>query len=179
MKHPKEVRSLNAYDASSKSFVYGKLNYVYVLRGGYGIQRTITTKPLLNGVEYRRIYSGGFSLAFTKPVYLYVSLPDSVVNNVNHSQAVKYNPDDHSAHAIKGRGPFNKGFDEIAFYPGVYGKLALNFEFGSEYETIRAIEVGAVIDLYPKAIPIMAYTEPNHVFINFYLALLFGSRYNK
>lgn len=176
MKHPKEIKSVNTYVQNAKSFIFGKLNYVYVLRGGYGLQRTLNTKPLVNGVELRRIYSMGASLAFTKPVYLYVSVPDSFVSPRDQVVAERYDPSKHSAHSIKGR--FSKGFDEMGFYPGIYGRAALNFEFGHSYELIRALETGIVIDAYPRAIPIMAFSDPSRFFVNFYIALSIGSRFN-
>ena len=52
--------------------MYGKLNYLFVLRPGIGIQNVINSKPYWGGVEIRYFYYGGLSLGFTKPVYLYV-----------------------------------------------------------------------------------------------------------
>jgi hypothetical protein len=120
----------------------------------------------------------GASLAFTKPVYLYVSVPDSFISPRDQVVAERYDPDKHSAHSIKGRGPFSKGFDEIGFYPGVYGRAALNFEFGRSYEVIRALEAGVIIDAYSRSIPIMAFSDPSRFFVNFYIAFSFGSRFN-
>ena len=38
MKHPKEVRSVNPYFDNAKSFFYGKLNSMMVVRAGIGQQ---------------------------------------------------------------------------------------------------------------------------------------------
>src|SRR5688572_11052135 len=68
MKHPKEVRSVNPYFDNAKSFFYGKLNTVTILRTAYGKQQVLFSKAEKGGVEVRLHYTGGMSLAFAKPV---------------------------------------------------------------------------------------------------------------
>jgi hypothetical protein len=50
MKHPKQVRVINPYYYNSRSYVYGKLNHVYMLRGGYGYKKLLNRKPYWGGV---------------------------------------------------------------------------------------------------------------------------------
>ena len=57
---------------NTRPFVYGKLNYVYVIRLGYGEDRRIFGKPYWGGIETRWTYEGGISLALLKPYYYYV-----------------------------------------------------------------------------------------------------------
>jgi len=179
IKHSKEIKSINVYYQNSRSFVFGKLNYFYVLRGGYGLQKTLHTKPFLNGVEVRRITTAGFSAGLSKPVYLYVAVPDSFISGRDNFLAERYDPQKHSPHSIKGRGPFNKGFDELGFYPGAHLRFAYNFEFGQNYESIRVLEAGVLGELFARPVPIMAGVNADYLFIHFYIAFHFGRRYNR
>src|ERR1035438_24766 len=47
-KASKEIKTINPYYSDSKSYVYGKLNYIYFLRGGMGIQHVVQ-QPRLTG----------------------------------------------------------------------------------------------------------------------------------
>lgn len=44
MRHPKQYKQPNPYYPDSRPFYYGKLNFVYFLRGGYGMQRVLFPK---------------------------------------------------------------------------------------------------------------------------------------
>ena len=78
LKHSKEHRyTYNNYGGGSGSFISGKLNAVYFLRGGIGRQHEIFKKADLGGVAVRYFYSAGPVLALYKPIYyrvLYLSL---------------------------------------------------------------------------------------------------------
>ncbi len=173
MKHPKQVKVIAYYTA--KSFVYGKLNHVYMLRAGYGYKKLLNRKPYWGGVELRALYMGGASIAFAKPVYLYF-----YDLNYQYRYEEKYDPEKpaHSSEFIYGRAPFTDGIWETKIYPGVYAKGALNFEFGKLNTKIRALEVGGVVEFFPIAVPIMAYRPKHNVFATFYLNFSFGKRYN-
>lgn len=175
MKHPKQVRLINPYYYNAKSFVYGKLNHVYMLRAGYGFKKLLNRKPYWGGIELRALYMGGVSIAFAKPVYL-VFWDETIT----YKKVEKYNPDNpyHNEEYIYGRAPFTEGLNEIKVYPGVYLKGGLNFEFGKLNSKIRALEVGAVAEFFPVAIPIMAYNPAVNLFFNFYLNFSFGKRFN-
>jgi len=175
MKHPKEIKSINPFFENSKSYVYGKINNLFIIRPGIGIQKVINNKPLWGGVEVRYFYYGGMSLAITKPVYLYIinfsPVPYKFVYTVE-----QYNPDEHFFDNIYGRGPFSKGFNKLSLHPGAYAKAGLNFEYGTEDRMLRVLEVGAVLDVYPKPVPLMAFNNADYYFLSFYLSLNFGQR---
>jgi len=180
VKSPKEIRVINPYFSNAKSYIYGKLNNVYFLRAGYGQYHLLNSKPYWGGVEVRYFYSGGFSLGLAKPVYL------NIINLVSIStyyfeyelSTEKYNPEEHFRDNIYGRAAFVKGIDQTKLYPGIYGKFGFTFEFGSYTSMIKALEIGATIDLFPRPIPMMAYNEPEYYFLNIYLSINFGKRYN-
>ena len=176
MKHPKQIRVINPYYYNARSYVYGKLNHVYILRGGYGFKTLLNRKPYWGGVELRVLYMGGISIAFAKPVYLYFW--DETYTYVKEE---KYNPDNyyHSSEYIYGRAPFFDGIGELKVYPGIFAKAGLNFEFGKLNSKIRALEAGGVFEFFPKAIPIMAFNPAQNFFMTFYINFSLGKRYNK
>jgi hypothetical protein len=175
MKHPKQIRVINPYYYNARSYVYGKLNHVYMLRAGYGYKKLLNRKPYWGGVELRLLYLGGISVAFAKPVYLYFW--DETYSYITEE---RYDPGNyyHNAEYIYGRAPFTNGFGEISVYPGIYAKLGLNFEFGEYNSKIRALEAGTNIEFFPVSIPIMAFNPEQNFFITFYINFHLGKRYN-
>ncbi len=177
MQSPKQIRTINPYFTNSKSYVYGKLNAVYMLRGTYGIHRLLNRKPYWGGVELRFLYMGGVTLGFTKPIYLYILEPSPQFYEYTIVEE-KYDPNRHYVDNIYGRASFTKGFDEIGFYPGFHTKIGLDFDFGVYRSKVKSLEVGAIIDVFPRAIPIMAFNDPDYYFLTFFFSFNFGKRYN-
>lgn len=177
IKGDKQVRVnfYGAYYSNANSYIYGKLNKVYDIRSGLGRQHRLNTKPYWGGVEVRVAYYGGISIGIAKPIYLYIINQ----NNYNTIESEKYDPESHFIENIYGRAPFLDGIDETKFYPGLYAKVGLNFEFGQYKTSIKALEAGVMIDGYAIPIPIMAFRDPHYYFLNFYFSFTFGKRYNK
>jgi hypothetical protein len=176
-RHPKETKVVNPYVENPKGYYYGKLNSVFMLRGSFGLQRTIYTKPERNGVEIRYVTFLGASLGLAKPVYL-----DIISSNPNpHSQPLivteRYDPTRHFQDNIYGRAPFMRGVGETKIYPGGYAKFGLNFEHGPLDDDIRFIETGIVLDAYLHGIPMMANDKTEHFLITLYLNFSFGARW--
>jgi hypothetical protein len=176
MHHPKEIKSVNPYYENSKSFVYGKLNSLTVLRAALGFQRVIASKGERGGVEIRLNYTGGISLGFAVPVYY--DVVTSYTNDPDHYTLSTEKYDSTlSPELIYGRASFTKGWSEVKLHPGVYGKLGFSFEFGSQDDDVKIIEAGITIDAYDKTIPIMALTKNNQLYFNFYINLLYGRKW--
>jgi len=176
--HPKEIKSLNILFNNSKKFVYGKLNYFSVLRTGLGIQRTLNDKPYFGGVEVRYYLGAGLSSGLTRPYYLYIlNYTDTYDQFYLTDEA--YDPDKHYIGDIYGRGPFGKGFGELKYIPGAYLKFGFNFEFGDYDESVRALEAGAVLDVFGRKVPMMAYNSNPNIFLGFYVSFHMGKRYNR
>lgn len=176
-KSSKEERVVNPIYPDSRSFFFGKLNYVWFLRGGVGQQRVLNRKPYWGGVQLSWIYYAGVSVAVTKPVYLYIIRENSGFPNDLVEEA--YNPDKHEIYDIFGRGSFMAGFNKLGFYPGLHCKTGLEFEFGTKSRQINALETGAIFDYTPIPVPIMAYNPKQSVFLTLYVSIMFGKRYNK
>lgn len=177
-KHPKEVKSVNTYYDNSKGFIYGKLNSVLIVRPGVGYQNVIYQKSDKKSVEIRFSYFVGATLAFAKPVYLEI-IRETAVNGLLSTtvSTERYDPNRHFTENIYGKAPFFKGIDRTAIYPAGYGKLALSFEYADRYNNIKAIETGVVADVYPKAIPIMAFNKKQQVYFSLYLKLIWGKKW--
>lgn len=180
MKHPKEIKTINTRFDNPKSFIYGKMNTLTILRLAVGQQHVIYGKADRTGVEIRVNYSGGASIGFAKPVYLIIDHsgpnPEDPINQVEE----KYDPNNsrqNNVDNIVGRAPFTRGLDELQPYPGLFMKTGLNFEYGANHEDIKALEVGVAVDAFAKEIPIMAFTKNKQFFLSFYITLIYGQKW--
>jgi hypothetical protein len=175
-KSPKEIRVINPMYADSRSYIYGKLNSVGFARGGIGFQHILNRKPYWGGVQLSVLYYGGLSVGITKPMYLYIIYVKSLYDYEIREE--KYNPEIHYIENIYGRGSFLAGITQIRFYPGIYVKGGLEFEFGTKNRRINSLEAGATLDFSPIAMPIMAYNPKQMYFITLYVGFSLGKRYN-
>jgi hypothetical protein len=179
MKHPKEIKTINTRFENPKSFIYGKMNTLTMLRLAAGKQHILNAKAERTGIEIRLNYAGGLSLGITKPVYLII---DRSLAQEEMSKPVeeKYDPNDEYQNQVDniiGRAPFTRGLDELKPYPGLFVKTALNFEYAPGNEDIKSLEVGVALDAYGKKIPIMAFTQNKQFFLSFYLTLIYGQKW--
>jgi hypothetical protein len=189
MRAPNQARRYNENFANPRSYVYGKLNSLYIVRAGIGRQVLMNRKPYWGGVEVRGFYYGGLDLGIAKPTFLYIAYY-SVIDNqlvVDHISLERYNPDTHFPYIgvntnnlsdIYGRGPILSGFSSIKIYPGLYVKGGFNFEFSAQNDKIKAVEAGVAVDVFPMPVPIMAFSKTNYYFLTGYLSFHFGKRYN-
>jgi len=189
MKSPTQAKRYNENFPNPRSYVYGKLNNLYILRAGIGRQHLLNRKPYWGGVELRAFYYGGLDIGLAKPSYLYIAYYDVVDNQiiVDHKSLEKYDPEIHFPYIganpnclcdIYGRGPILSGFSDLKVYPGIYFKGGFNFEFSPMNDRIKSIEAGLTIDGFPKPVPIMAFKKANYLFITGYLSFHMGKRYN-
>jgi hypothetical protein len=176
-KAAKEVKTINPYYSDAKSYIYGKLNSVYFLRGGVGFQHILNRKPYWGGVQLSYLYYGGLSLGMAKPMYLFIIHSTSATDYQVTEE--RYNPDIHFLDNIYGRGALLTGILNMEFHPGIYAKGGMDFEFGVRNRAIKALEIGAILDYSPIPIAIMAYNPRQSFFLTAYLSICFGKRYNK
>ncbi len=189
MRAPNQTKRYNQNFPNPRSYVYGKLNSLFILRAGIGRQHLLNPKPYWGGVEVRAFYYGGVDLGLVKPSYLYINYYDVVDNQLIVTKTVleRYNPELHFPYIgtnpntlsdIYGRGPILSGFSNIKLYPGLYAKGGFNFEFSAQNDRIKAVEIGAAIDIFPKPVPVMAFSKADYFFITGYLSFHIGKRYN-
>ena len=172
LKNPKEVRLSNPSFQTPGSFIFGKLNSVFFIRGGWGRQHEIYRKIDLGGVAIRFFYSVGPVLTLYKPVYYKILVPVSSTEFTIVEQ--KFDIKKLDPTMIYGRSSFFKGFDELKVLPGVFVKSGFNFEYSKEDKVIHAIEVGAQIMAFPKEIPIMATKNNKAIFLSLFASYRFG-----
>ncbi len=175
MKHPKEIKTYTSAFDNSNGYVYGQLHSVIILRGGIGRHNTFVSKQSVRGISISSILSGGFSLAYGKPVYLDVIKQNATSPEIEYA-VERYNPAKHSQFDIIGKASYFRGFFNGTYYPGVYGKYALSFESSRQANRINALEVGAILDLYVQKVEMMANDFNKRYFFNLYVSLTFGSK---
>jgi hypothetical protein len=172
LKHPKEVKLSNSYYQTNGSFVFGKLNSVFFLRGGLGHQHEIFRKADLGGIAVRYFYSAGPVLALYKPIYYKVLYP--VGMNTFQIIEEKFESSIHQPGDIYARSSFTKGLNEMKALPGLYAKAGFNFEYSKQDKVIHAIEIGSQINAFPKTIPIMATTDNKAIYFSLFVSYRFG-----
>ncbi len=175
IKHPKEIKSINPFENDVRGYVFGKLNYFYFLRPSIGHHKVFIPKQSIRGVSVTYVLHGGFSFGFAKPVYLNIQEDEAGTNNTIIVSR-RYDPDKHDQGDIYGRASFLNGMDELRLYPGIFGKFGFHFDYGQRREALRSIEVGIKTDIYLEEIPLMAFTDNQPYFVNFYLEFFFGER---
>ncbi|MCX6290843.1 MAG: hypothetical protein NT126_03675 [Bacteroidetes bacterium] len=178
MSHPKEYRITNPYEGSN-SFIYGKMNSVFLLRAGWGYQHMLFGKGERSGVEIRYNYYAGLDLGLAKPVFLDILENDPHNDSLRIVVTKQYDPADpgQTVDNIYGSSSFFTGFDKMKIYPGVYGKFAVSFEYAGWQKRIAAIETGVMADFFPDAIPMMAFNKAENFYFNFYISILWGGKW--
>ncbi|HMQ47459.1 MAG TPA: hypothetical protein PKA00_03350 [Saprospiraceae bacterium] len=192
IKHPKELRQ--SYDAAiaspsrvSRSFIFGKQNNFFVLRGGFGEKRYFSEKAKRKGLAIGISYEGGPSLGLLKPYYLDINRSPDPGSNSSNIRSEKYSVENASyfldIYNIFGSSGFSKGLGELSARPGAHGKFAVHFDWGAFDEYVKAIEAGVMVDAYLQKIPILVESElvPTNenrsIFFNLYINLQLGKRW--
>ncbi len=183
MKHPKEQKQNAAPSVrrSSRPFVYGKKNSLFVLRSGWGQKRYFSEKAKQKGVAVGMSYSIGPTLGLLKPYYLALNLKGDPSTGIGRTTIVKYSEQNRESFLdntlILGAAPFTKGFSEISALPGGTASIAYHMDWGAFDEMVKALEIGLTVDVFARKAPIFVDDVQNQqVFFNFFLNLQFGKR---
>ncbi len=174
MRHPKQQKIFNPYFEEAKGYFYGKLNSLTITRFNMGNQKVIFGKELDKGVKISYIYQGGVTLGWVAPVYLEVSEGPGIGGGSINTE--RYDPLKHNLNNIYGRASFVHGLEHLGITPGAHLKLAMNFEYSPEDESVKALELGFTADAFAKEIPIMAATENYQFWYTFYLSIHLGKK---
>jgi hypothetical protein len=167
----KEYRQSSQWVQGS-SFIFGKVNSAFYLRGGIGYQHEIFKKADLGGIAVRYFFSAGPVLGIYKPIYYRVLHPISPTEY--EVKEVKFDNSIASPSDIYSKASFTKGMDETRVMPGLYGKFGFNFEYSKEDKVIHAIEVGTTLNAFPKEIPIMYGANNKALFFSLFVSYRFG-----
>jgi hypothetical protein len=175
--HPKETQSQSPFKVGwGGTYVFGKLNEVFVLRGGAGYQKEIFSKFDQDGISIRYFGSGGISLGLLKPVYYQKVLSfDPTTYEIEIEEHAPFDPDFmQSIYDIYTPEPFLVGMNEISINPGIFARGGLCFEFGSEDRKINALEGGFQLEAFLKKMPILAVEEKKQFFFSLFATYRFG-----
>jgi len=189
MRDPRERRQNKniPFDGkTSKSFVYGKLNSLYVLRAGIGRKKYLSEKAKRKGIALGYSYEVGPSIAMLKPNYLELLFTENVDGvPIDDLRAEPYTDENSEVfldyNRIFGGGGFSRGWSELTFTPGLQARGGVLFSLGAYDKYVKMLEVGVMADVFIKKIPILLETEAvsnKPYFINLYLTLQLGYRSN-
>ena len=170
-RHPKSVRSVNAFYDNVRPIRYGQLYTVFFLQAGYGYQRTLHLKPYWGGVQVNYVLSAGPLLGFGIPNYI------EVLNyNTGFSEIVRYDPEKHNLNNILGGARWYTGIAETIVRPGFYAKTGLSFDFAKSDYKLRSLEIGIQYQMVFPFIQQMAFNPAKPFYLTGYLAFNFGKK---
>ncbi|MEM8523870.1 MAG: hypothetical protein AAGG68_04460 [Bacteroidota bacterium] len=184
-KHLKELTFNPGVGRQGSTYIYGKQNNLYVLRGGIGEKRYFSEKAAEKGVAVGASYRLGPSLGLIKPYYLDININNDAQVSNDRTRPIRYSPEtaqqflDDSR--INNNSGFLKGWGEVNPAIGGHAMAALHISWGAFEEYVRAVEAGVMVDFYFQNIPIMVETTPDSnlnqpFFVNIFLNFQFGKR---
>ncbi|MEZ4828050.1 MAG: hypothetical protein R3C61_17470 [Bacteroidia bacterium] len=163
-----------------RKYVYGKLNYFFVLHPAVGIQRDLFHMNSLNLINLRAGIKAGPSLGLLTPYYLEIFRPGIGTPTANDRRVEAYDPAVHTYSKIFGRASFfaAKPVPELIAGGSVKGYILIDFARSSRY--ISAFKLGANADFFVKRVPIMTgldKLENHRIFVALSLGFMMGNRW--
>jgi len=156
-------------------YVPFKINNFYFLKLGLGQQLLIGGKGNKNGVAVTGIYGGGVTFGYLKPYYLDIQDPTT-----NQQETIRYSAATDSLYrdftVVNGAAGFFKGWGHGTVVPGLHAHGALRFDYGRYNQILSALEVGVNAEYYTKDMRILLDIPDKHLFVNAYVAIVFGNR---
>ena len=128
------------------------------------------------------IYEGGASLGLIKPYFLRVirrdaDLLDPTVETLEYSDEVREDFLDFDN--IYGGTNFFTGITDITPTIGIHGKVGLHWALGAFDEKVKAFEIGLMVDVFPREIPLLIEREDvrnSFILTKLYASYQFGRR---
>lgn len=179
VKHPKEKGNREFSQETGNSFILGKSNYLYALRPSYGREYVFFRKAPESGVQVNGIFAGGPSIGLMVPyliIYDYSAGGGRPGGQADY-RTEQYDPNKHSSYErIRGNSGFLSGFGQTNFNLGVHAKAGLSFEYGRYREDVTGVEVGFLLEAYPKKMILVPQASNRALFSSVYLILYYGRR---
>jgi len=151
VRHPAELKTISN---SGNSFIIGKRNYLFAIRGQYGRDFLLFNKAPQQGVQINLVLAGGPSVGLEAP----------------------YKIDYDQNNTVVGRGFMFQGLFESNIVLGVNVKTSLSFEFGTLKSSVSGFEAGFLLDAYSRKIDMMSDAENYAVWPTAFITLFYGSR---
>lgn len=174
VKHNKESR-LNSF--TGNSYIFNKVNYLYVVRPTYGRDIILFRKAPDEGVQVSAVVAVGASIGIVKPYHvLYQNIQDQSITSV------AFDPDIHDPGQIVGAGNFLEGFQNSKIVPGINAKLGFSFDFGAFKNSVTGFEAGFHYEAFTQKIELLrnpstvAPINNRQLFSSVYMTIFFGTR---
>ena len=188
-KHPKQKKRSRDPNAGifgsngRKPYVYGKQNSLFATHLLYGYKHMVAERGRKNGVMINVQYMGGLTLGFLKPYVLKICNENRPCQNEFETATVSYQEGEDNGFLddarIWGFAGFGSGFRGLSVLPGAHGRIGFQFDWSTTDNFIKAIEVGASVDVYIKKVPILVneVKEKNRfLFPNVYVGFQLGKK---
>lgn len=163
VRHPAESKVVSR---TGNSFVIGKTNNLYAIRGQYGRTYTLFKKASQQGVQVDLIGAVGPSIGLESPYYI----------EYNQSVREPYDPSRHRIEEITGRGYLFQGLFESTLVIGLNAKAAVSLEFGSFKSNVSGFEIGFLVDAYARPIEMIPEAKNYAIWPTAFITLFYGSR---
>ncbi len=175
----RELRVESIFGDQGRDFVFGKLNYFFVISPTLGIHKDLFKEESGSLIDISVAIQAGPALGFTTPYYIEVA--QSIPNSFFERRIVEpFDPERHNYLDIIGRaGIFAENFDpqtEIGFSVRAYTILDLT----RIRKYVSGIQAGINVDVFSEAIPILAEradVENQQIFLAFTLGFVIGNRW--
>ncbi|WP_025764767.1 hypothetical protein [Dyadobacter tibetensis] len=172
VKHPKELSEQDF--VTGKRLVFGKQNYLFVLRPEYGREITLFNRHEDEGISISAILAAGPSLGIEKPYMIQYKDTDGRIITAAFDP-VKHTSSSQSA-GIVGAGSFFQGFGQSKIIPGLHVKTALSFELSAFRENVTGLEIGFLAEAFTRKAQIMAWADNRSFYTSGYITLYFGTK---
>jgi hypothetical protein len=166
IKHPQEMRYPSF---TGNTFIWGKQNYLYSIRGQYGRDYILFRKAPQQGVQINANFAIGPSIGLEAPYYI------EYATGSFSSVKVPYTPG-HSFHDILGTGDILQGITESNVVLGANVKSSLSFEFGTFKNNVTGIEAGFLLETFTRPIVLVPMARNTGIFPVAFLTLYYGNR---
>jgi hypothetical protein len=174
LKHDKEVNVVNPNARNPRTYVYGKLNKVGLIKVQKGIIKQVTDFRSNQHIHLSLGLSGGLTLAALKPVYLDIYHPNATNDGLVVPE--RYNPNEHvDQFDILGNSKSKYGWNELSFKWGIQAKPSVNLHWGGLTGMSKMIKIGLMAEYFPSGMPIMAKTENPKFYFSLFTSFFIGS----
>ena len=174
LRHSKEVNVVNPNARNPRTYVYGKLNKVGLIKVQRGVLKPVTDFRSNQHIHLSVGISGGLTLVALKPVYLDIYHPNST--NDGFVIAERYNPAEHvDQFDILGNSKWKYGWNEMSFVWGLQAKPSMNIHWGGLTGTSKMLKIGIMGEYFPSGMPIMAKTDNPKVYFSLFTSFFIGS----
>ncbi len=164
VKHPKEQRYIS--QTTGTSFIFGKQNFLYSIRGQYGVERIMFRKAPQQGVQINVGAAAGPTIGLEAPYYV-----------LSGGNSEVYDPNRHtSPNAIQGSGKLLQGLGESKIVPGLNAKTSVIFEFGTFRKNVAGLEIGLAAEVFTREIVLVPTQENRAFYTSGFFTLFWGSR---